>query len=231
VLLLYDPLSSAFNIDTDPTEKRLIMRQKLLTMLAMQDSMNTKVHPEWITQNYEWYRAVWIECGELMDHQGYKWWKKQVPDSEQVKLEIIDIWHFGMSAMFSDYADQEAIADSILATWDGIESEGMDVHAATEALASSCLLNKGFSAVRFWQLMNAAGLDFEALYVAYVGKNVLNFFRQDNGYKDGSYIKEWDGREDNEHLVELSAALDSESDDFRDELYNALQTRYQSLCA
>ena len=207
------------------------MRQKLLTMLAMQDSMNTKVHPEWITQNYEWYRAVWIECGELMDHQGYKWWKKQVPDSEQVKLEIIDIWHFGMSAMFSDYADQEAIADSILSDWDGIESEGMDVHAATEALASSCLLNKGFSALHFWQLMDAAGLDFETLYVAYVGKNVLNFFRQDNGYKDGSYIKEWDGREDNEHLVELSAALDSESDDFRDELYKALHARYQSLCA
>ncbi|MBT5923480.1 MAG: dUTP diphosphatase [Cellvibrionales bacterium] len=206
------------------------MRQKLLTMLAMQDSMNTKVHPEWITQNYEWYRAVWIECGELMDHQGYKWWKKQVPDSEQVKLEIIDIWHFGMSAMFSDHADQEAIADSILAEWEGIESEGMDVHAATEALSTWCLLNKGFSAVRFWQLMDAAELDFETLYVAYVGKNVLNFFRQDNGYKDGSYIKEWDGREDNEHLVELSASLDSESSDFRDELYNALQARYQSLC-
>jgi hypothetical protein len=92
------------------------------------------------------------------------------------------------------------------------------------------LLNKGFSAVRFWQLMDAAELDFETLYVAYVGKNVLNFFRQDNGYKDGSYIKEWDGREDNEHLVELSASLDSESSDFRDELYNALQARYQSLC-
>jgi hypothetical protein len=147
-----------------------------------------------------------------------------------VKLEIIDIWHFGMSAMFSDHADQEAIADSILAEWEGIESEGMDVHAATEALSTWCLLNKGFSAVRFWQLMDAAELDFETLYVAYVGKNVLNFFRQDNGYKDGSYIKEWDGREDNEHLVELSASLDSESSDFRDELYNALQARYQSLC-
>jgi len=69
---------SRFKLTTkaDLIEKRLIMRQKLLTMLAMQDSMNTKVHPEWITQNYEWYRAVWIECGELMDHQGYKWWKK-----------------------------------------------------------------------------------------------------------------------------------------------------------
>ncbi|MDB2409529.1 dUTP diphosphatase [Pseudomonadales bacterium] len=207
------------------------MRQKLLTMLAMQDSMNTKVHPQWITQNYEWYRAVWIECGELMDHQGYKWWKKQIPETEQVKLEIIDIWHFGMSALFSHFDNQEAIADSIIAAWDGIESEELDVHAATESLASWCLLHKGFSASHFWQLMSAADLDFETLYVAYVGKNVLNFFRQDNGYKDGSYIKEWGGREDNEHLVELSATLDSESSAFRDELYEALHARYQSLCA
>lgn len=34
----------------------------------------------------------------------------------------------------------------------------------------------------------------------YTGKNVLNVFRQDHGYKAGTYIKVWDGREDNEHL-------------------------------
>ena len=42
-------------------------------------------------------------------------------------------------------------------------------------------------------------------------KNVLNFFRQDNGYKDGSYIKLWDGKEDNQHLVELTTELDTEA--------------------
>lgn len=206
------------------------MQQQILTMLAMQDSMNSKVHPQWIEQNYEWYRAVWIECGELMDHQGYKWWKKQTPDIEQVKLEIIDIWHFGMSALFTKDKNQQTIADHILHEWQDIKSAGFDVHQATEALASWCLANKGFSVSHFWQLMDAAGLDFDNLFIAYVGKNVLNFFRQDNGYKQGTYIKEWDGREDNEHLVELSASLDSSSDDFRDALYNALQQRYDTLC-
>ena len=72
-------------------------------------------------------------------------------------------------------------------------------------------------------------LDFEDLYSAYVGKNVLNFFRQDNGYKEGSYIKNWAGREDSEHLVELVEALDKDAVDFADRVYNALEQRYREV--
>jgi len=200
-------------------------------MLAMQDSMNTKVHPQWSEQNYEWYRAVWIECAELMDHQGYKWWKKQDPDLEQVQLEVIDIWHFGMSALFSNFDSATAIADAILSAWSTADNQQLSVHQATEDLATWCLMHKSFSAVHFWQLLLAVDLDFEQLYVAYMGKNVLNFFRQDNGYKEGSYIKEWAGKEDNQHLVDITAELDTEADSFRDDLYEALSTRYQQLTA
>ncbi|MFT7292895.1 MAG: hypothetical protein ACI87Q_000741, partial [Pseudohongiellaceae bacterium] len=35
-----------------------------------------------------------------------------------------------------------------------------------------------------------------------------NFFRQDHGYKDGSYIKIWQGQEDNVHLVDILASAD-----------------------
>jgi hypothetical protein len=77
--------------------------------------------------------------------------------------------------------------------------------------------------------MLASGLDFDALYTAYVGKNVLNFFRQDHGYKEGTYLKTWAGREDNEHLVELMAGLDSASEQFADEVYQALSGRYAEV--
>ena len=76
-------------------------RDAVLNMLQMQHRMNTRVHEHWIAQNFEWYRAAWIECGELMDHVGYKWWKKQTPDMEQVRLEVVDIWHFGLSALLT----------------------------------------------------------------------------------------------------------------------------------
>ena len=55
---------------------------------------------------------------------------------------------------------------------------------------------------------------------------MLNNFRQANGYKSGTYIKVWLGREDNEHLFELVGELDDASGSFPDELYRALESRY-----
>jgi len=59
-----------------------------------------------------------------------------------------------------------------------------------------------------------------------VGKNVLNFFRQDHGYKAGTYQKLWQGREDNEHLVEVLASLDMGAPDYSDLVYSGLLARY-----
>ncbi|MFB1035104.1 MAG: dUTP diphosphatase, partial [Sinobacterium sp.] len=51
----------------------------------------------------------------------------------------------------------------------------------------------------------------------------------DNGYKEGTYIKNWAGREDNEHLVELAAELEKSAGDFSEQLYKALDSRYKQL--
>jgi dimeric dUTPase (all-alpha-NTP-PPase superfamily) len=205
------------------------LKQALINMLAMQDRMNSRVHDHWIEQNFEWYRAIWIECGELIEHYGYKWWKKQDSDLSQVQLEIIDIWHFGLSALFHNGQTAEQLAAQIEAEIALFKPVGLGVREATEALALHALQTKHFSPSHFWELMLAADLTFDALYSAYVGKNVLNFFRQDHGYKSGHYIKNWGGREDNEHLVELVAPLDKSAADFADQVYSALQGRYREL--
>lgn len=205
------------------------MKQALVNMLTMQDNMNTRVHENWVDQNFEWYRATWIECGELIEHYGYKWWKKQAPDLEQVRLEVIDIWHFGMSALFVGGRSIEEIAGDIAEELEGYAPSGLGVREATERLALHSLETRSFSPSRFWDLMLAAGLDFDSLYTAYVGKNVLNFFRQDKGYKEGTYRKNWGGREDNEHLSELVEQLDSSAADFSEQVYQALERRYGEL--
>ncbi|MEP4148097.1 MAG: dUTP diphosphatase [Halioglobus sp.] len=205
------------------------MKRALITMLTMQDKMNTRVHPDWVEQNFEWYRAAWIEAGELVDHFGFKWWKKQDPDMEQVRLEAIDIWHFGMSALFEDGKSVEVIAEEIEADIEGHEPSGLDVREATEALALNCLETKRFSAALFWDLMAAVELDFETLFTHYVGKNVLNFFRQEHGYKEGTYIKNWAGKEDNEHLAEIMGNLNAAGDDLAAQVYSALEKRYREL--
>jgi hypothetical protein len=66
-------------------------------------------------------------------------------------------------------------------------------------------------------------LKLSELYQLYIGKNILNQFRQDHGYKEGSYIKEWHGVEDN---VVMQKLLNDKSDITPDELYQGLEKNY-----
>jgi len=53
-------------------------------------------------------------------------------------------------------------------------------------------------------LVNAYG-DANTVYLTYIGKNALNNLRQQRGYKQGTYIKMWNGEEDNEVMMRLLA--------------------------
>ena len=204
------------------------MKHQLATMLKLQSEMNTKVHADWRQQNFEWYRAIWIECAELLDHYGWKWWKKQTPDVDQIALELVDIWHFGLSILLLSDDSVESISDRVISGFDGQTGTG-DFAVDLEQFTAATLVNKDFDIGGFARLMDGINMDFETLYVGYVGKNVLNFFRQDNGYQDGSYHKQWGGKEDNEHLVGIVAQLDSSSATFSDELYTQMKAVYQKL--
>ncbi len=202
------------------------MKQEILNMLEMQEEMNTRVHDSWRDQNFEWYRAIWIECAELMDHYGYKWWKHQEPDEAQVQLEIVDIWHFGMSCLLQNEIDQESVASNIASSWKEQRSAS-SFREIVEALALETLNKRTFSISIFSELCNSSELSFPKLYAFYIGKNVLNFFRQDNGYKEGSYKKIWGDREDNDHLNDLLNTIDNTAANFSELLYKALEDRYR----
>lgn len=204
------------------------MKSRIATMLALQDRVNTQVHPEWRGQGNPWYRAIWVECAELLDHYGWKWWKKQQPDRDQVVLELIDIWHFGLSILLSEDKDYENIASRIAEELKPLNPQ-RDFRLVLEAFALETLKTRKFDLGGFASLMQGVELGFDELYRIYVGKNVLNFFRQDHGYKDGSYVKVWHNREDNEHLAEVIASLDDNREDFREAIYAGLSERYRAL--
>ncbi len=196
----------------------------LATMARMQEAHNAQVHPEWRTQGYAYYRAIWVECAEMLDHFGWKWWKAQQPDLEQVKLELVDIWHFGLSELLRAETLDDGVVDVLRGVYPDPDAETL--RHAIEALAASSLASRGFSAEAFGAAMAALPMDYDELYRLYVGKNVLNHFRQDNGYKAGTYVKVWNGREDNEHLVELLAGIDLGAEDAPEQVYEGLQARY-----
>ncbi len=201
------------------------IKQQLITMLQLQDNMNKKVHPEWLKQGFEWYRAIWIECGEMLDHYGWKWWKHQSPDMAQVKLELVDIFHFGLSSRLSDSDNIERIAEVLEYEFSDVRTNN-EFRNTLEDLALNTLQTQSFNAQIFAGCMQQIEMSFDELFSSYVGKNVLNFFRQDHGYKDGTYHKNWHGKEDNEHLVEVVEQLDKSTPDFAEQVYQQLKLRY-----
>lgn len=202
-------------------------------MLALQEAMNIHIHPQWRTQNFIWYRAIWTECAELLDHLGWKWWKKQEPHWEQVHLELIDIWHFGLSDLLQKTEDADTLSVHLHNSYEAIQTKNIEVGSIEslrrniEYFTQNCLETKGFSLDLFYPLLLQANLNVEDLYRHYVGKNVLNRFRQDKGYKQGSYLKEWQGREDNEHLSEILIHINIYDPDITDAIYQELSRRYE----
>ena len=202
------------------------LREKIKEMLDLQNKINEKVHPHWREQNFEWYRAIWVECAELLDHYGWKWWKKQSPNQAQIELELVDIWHFGLSILLSDYDIEKSI--SLISEVMTDQRGSGKFRENLEDFTSNTLQTRSFDLKRFNQVMNDVGLTFEKLYVGYISKNVLNSFRQDKGYQAGTYIKDWGGIEDNEYLIRLASKIDPKSENFSSELYTLMEREYEA---
>jgi dimeric dUTPase (all-alpha-NTP-PPase superfamily) len=210
---------------------------QLDAMLNMQDDMNSKVNPEWVLAKNNWHRAIQVEGVEAIEHHGWKWWKKQDSDMAQLRMELVDIWHFALSAAIQNKHGNIPLAKMEMVAEFNLHQKSVQFDNQYYVLAQLNLLEKldllvGLAAAKrtnlalFESLLADCGMDWLELFKQYVGKNVLNIFRQDHGYKAGSYIKIWDGREDNEHLLEVLESSDLDAEDVRDSLYQALKARY-----
>tara|TARA_B110000467_G_scaffold138394_1_gene137115 strand:- start:809 stop:1456 length:648 start_codon:yes stop_codon:yes gene_type:complete len=204
-----------------------LAEKQISQMLSMQNAMNSRVSDTWRDNGYEWYRAIWVECAEMLDHHGWKWWKHQEIDIAQVQLELVDIFHFGLSLRLMTGDSVEKISSQLATELHQGTAED-DFKVALENLASAAVTNKAFDAKALADCMSLMSMDLDELFRQYVGKNTLNFFRQDHGYKEGSYIKVWHGEEDNEVLAKLVTELDTSSEDFQKNLYKALEEKYPS---
>lgn len=196
---------------------------KILLMLQLQAQLNDATNGEdWtkgVTKNgktINWKRCIYMECAEMVDSFSWKHWKSinKEPDWDNLQIEVIDVWHFIMSLAIENYSktlrggiEDLAINISSLETFSIIDVQGtyfdsqdsviQKVENLIRISISKDELDLEGLIAEFFDLVVMSGLNLETLYRLYVGKNILNQFRQDNGYKDGSYIKVWNGDEDN----------------------------------
>ena len=225
---------------------------KILLMLQLQNQLNDTTNgEEWTkgtTKNgkeINWRRCIYMECAEMVDSFAWKHWKAidKEPDWDNHQIEVVDVWHFIMSLAIENYSqmmrggiEDLAINISSLEAFAKIDrsnetfSAPSEVIAKVENLIRASIITEPIELEKliseFFDLVSISGLDLESLYRLYVGKNILNQFRQDNGYKDGSYIKVWNGEEDN---VVMKRIWERDGDIKPDMLYRELAKAYSSL--
>lgn len=176
-----------------------MLQENVVKSFELQNKLNTLVNPDWVKARYPWYRAAWIEAAELLDHANYKWWKNidLDGDSDQILLELVDIYHFLVSDMIMTKNPPQAVIN----TFDRCKSLKLkskeEKLAEVESFARTCLETKSVLPLDFNRVVVAFGFKLEDVLRWYIAKNTLNIFRQENGYKTGDYIKVWGGVEDN----------------------------------
>lgn len=223
--------------------------EKIALMLQLQADLNEATNGDkWtsgITKNNKvinWKRCIYMECAEMIDSFSWKHWKNidKEADWANLQIEVVDVWHFIMSLAIEQDAQNaqgsigaitSAITDvksfeKILAK-NSLFAKESEIMEKIEVIMLESLFKKEFHLEKlvndFFDLVVMSGLDLETLYKLYVGKNILNQFRQDHGYKDGSYIKVWNGEEDN---VVMQRVLEQNSDIAPAKLYEELEKLY-----
>lgn len=109
-----------------------------------------------------------------------------------------------------------------------IDARQLSLQTLLEMLGALAVLRR-FELGLFAVIMEKCNLSWDGLFRIYLDKHILNMVRQERGYKDGSYVKIWAGREDNEHLTEISSQLDPKIAGYKEAVYAALNKRYVEL--
>lgn len=217
----------------------MFSREQFLTICKMQDALQIKtVGPDWKEKQLDFGSAIFDEAAEALNHYGWKWWAPQTPNFVQAEIELVDILHFAVSGAI-EHMPAELIYDFTVQAIDNIPSEEkqamVDYTFIDLCKTIGCLGVQNHFGQVIYLLTEAAtriNSNSDRLFELYVGKNVLNSFRKANGYKEGTYIKTWFGKEDNIILEEiLNSFTSSNVVPTPEEIYTQLATRYELVKA
>ena len=213
------------------------IEQMFLLQMQLNNQTNGQVWIKGYTKEnrqISWYRGIYMEVAEAIDSFNWKHWKNinDEPDWENIKVELVDIWHFVMSESIrindqsyaNKYLDMKAKGDYDTDTLISLLEKMLKLSVVSS-------IDKEINNIReitdtFFIIISHLDIDVENLYKRYVVKNQLNTFRQQNGYKDGSYIKIWEGVEDNVVAFDI---MNMNPKITPTELYDKLDSAYSKL--
>ena len=185
-------------------------------------------------RNISWYRCIYMEVAEAIDSFNWKHWKSinTEPDWANIRVELVDIWHFIMSESIR-FKDESYANKYLKLKPQGDFNVEVLINTLEKMLSLSVASNIDPKIINirditdlFFTAISQVDMGIEELYKRYVVKNQLNSFRQRHGYKDGSYIKLWNTIEDN---VVAFNIMDENPSISPSELYQKLELRYAQI--
>jgi len=175
---------------------------KIERMLRLQQELNDTTNGTgWergVTRNgkpIDWRRCIWLEAAELVESYPWKHWKDidATPDYDNIRIEVVDIWHFVLSealrifavegrGSITDLARAMTGTEAYRAFEQGERPERKDHYeeiACVETLTGMLFRETPVEewTAQFYRVALQSGLDLDALYRLYIGKNILNRFR------------------------------------------------------
>jgi dimeric dUTPase (all-alpha-NTP-PPase superfamily) len=222
---------------------------KLEEMFLLQKQLNDNTNElNWelginkFGKEINWLRCIHMEVAELIESTPWKHWKNinACYDIENIHIELVDIWHFLMSYILQETNVPKAV--SLVNThciYEAVNIDDIDIKLVISeseklsyiSLAIQTSNMPAFNGVerfidQFFKCCKISGLSFTWLQKIYIGKNCLNKFRQDNGYKEGTYVKVWDGQEDNVVMMKILEKVENLT---FDTVYSHLNKSYKKL--
>lgn len=232
------------------------IKENLKEMFKMQNELNEYTNgKDWKsgkTNNNEinWIRCIIFELFEAID-QSFQWkhWKNNkefkqysIIDLHNLKIELVDTYHFLMSEILKQNLEneiyQERILNKLKYLFSRKKTEIKDKNII-ENIEKICLniqlynVNNNINEknkllLDFYNdffIITSQIMEFEEFYNLYIKKNVLNLFRQKNGYQTGKYIKNW-GKDKIEDNVILKEYLDNNENLNFSNIYLFLEKKY-----
>ena len=228
------------------------MNNKIKQMLLLQDKLNLSTSWEnWkkgITNKgkiINWRRCMYMEMVEAIDSIPWKHWKNidWQTDMQNLKVEIVDIWHFLLSEILRLVDLTKAIkiiensiwtysfTEKLPVLWNKEENLQLNNYLKVyeDFLRLSLIEEETENYLenitkQFFKCLEVSSMSFDDLYKLYIWKNVLNKFRQDHGYKEWTYKKIWSNwKEDN---VTMQSIIEKDDNIDFEILYKKLESEY-----
>lgn len=205
-------------------------------MLENQQHLNSTAYSDtWLekglTREWDYVLAADQEIGEFINSYWQPWWSKSEQDMANCRIEIVDALHFLLSEMI--IRSSAAGIDGARECEDAYEEAQVAMINGFTALdyARHLRLNLAMQAnpavlmMYLFRLCKSIDFSLMQLNALYIGKSVLNKFRQDNGYKLGTYAKKWDGVKEDNYFLSLWVA-EQKGFPTKEQIYQFLSTEY-----